>query len=350
MLWMVRFVPVTTRSPSPTAEQLSHHHRQSFFVPLSFVTHGPLCPCRGLRNADLGKLKYAVHPNAGAAMTLGLPWVTLACFYGRRWTDDVLLNIYVRFSTYHRTLESPVMLRSLLSRLSTPIERFLTLVVIAVVVGVSAGLLLPQVSDTVGGITGEHTATGSAAQTLYALQVVDHPRPQSAYQRSSFGYREYDADGNGCDVRNDVLARDLRNVTYKNAERCKVNSGVLQDPYTGKTIQFHRGATTSSAVQIDHVVALNDAWRSGASQWDRQKRLAFGNDPYNLLAVDGPSNEDKGDANAANWLPSNTDFACAYVARQIGVKARYGLSVTSLEKQAMLKTLHSCSGQGVPEV
>lgn len=241
------------------------------------------------------------------------------------------------------------MFRSLLSRLSTPLERFLTLVVVTVIVGISAGLLLPQVSDTVGGITGEHTATGNAAQTLRSLEVVDHPRPQSVYQRSSFGYREYDADGNGCDVRNDVLARDLSNVTYKNAERCKVNSGVLQDPYTGKTIQFHRGATTSSAVQIDHVVALNDAWRSGASQWDRQKRLAFGNDPYNLLAVDGPSNEDKGDANAANWLPPNADFACAYVARQIGVKARYGLSVTSLENQAMLKTLHTCSGQSIPE-
>ncbi|MBT1166982.1 HNH endonuclease family protein [Bifidobacterium simiarum] len=231
---------------------------------------------------------------------------------------------------------------------SSPLERFLILIVIAIIIGISAGLLLPQISETVGGITGQYQASGGAADALNRLTVADGAKPASQYRRDAFGFREYDPDGNGCDSRNDTLARDLKNVTYRNAERCKVESGTLNDPYTGKTIQFRRGATTSTAVQIDHVVALNDAWRSGASTWNTHKRYEFANDPYNLLAVDGPTNEDKGDANAADWLPPNKQYDCAYVARQIGVKSKYGLSVTSREKTAMLKVLHDCPSQPLP--
>ncbi|RSX51196.1 HNH endonuclease family protein [Bifidobacterium callimiconis] len=231
---------------------------------------------------------------------------------------------------------------------SSPLERLEILVVLAIVAGVSAGLLLPQVSVTIGKATGEYTATGSAADTLATLAVVDDRKPSSTYQRDAFGFREYDPDGNGCDSRNDTLARDLKNVTYANAERCKVESGTLDDPYTGRTIEFKRGQTTSAAVQIDHVVALNNAWKSGADTWDTKKRYEFSNDPYNLLAVDGPANVEKGDADASVWLPPNTSYDCAYVARQIGVKAKYGLSVTSAEKEAMLKTLADCPGQSVP--
>lgn len=231
----------------------------------------------------------------------------------------------------------------------TPIERFLILLVLAVVAGVTLAFVLPKFNTTLGQAVGEYSATGDAAQTLDTLKVVDNYKPQSRYQRALFGFREYDFDGNGCDARNDILARDLKDVQFANAERCKVNSGILDDPYTGKTIKFQRGQSTSARVQIDHVVALNNAWRSGADTWDTHKRNLIANDPYNLLAVDGPANEAKGDASAADWLPENKAYDCPYVARQIGVKAKYGLSVTSRERAAMLQVLHTCPGQEVPK-
>lgn len=226
-------------------------------------------------------------------------------------------------------------------------ERIAILLVMAVVAGISIGLLMPKVNPTVGEMTGEYVATGSAAETLQSLTIDDQPS-RAGYDRDSFGFRQTDDDGNGCDVREDVLARDLTDVRYRQ-HGCKVESGTLADPYTGKTIHFVRGARTSSAVQIDHVVALENAWRSGASTWDQAKRYRFGNDMYNLLAVDGPANQEKGSASAAYWLPTNGAYRCEYVARQIGVKAKYGLSVTTKEKRAMLSVLHGCPAQSVPE-
>ena len=182
-------------------------------------------------------------------------------------------------------------------------ERIAILLVVAVVAGISIGLLMPKVNPTVGEMTGEYVATGSAAETLQSLTIDDQPS-RAGYDRDSFGFRQTDDDGNGCDVREDVLARDLTDVRYiagsvsssdsgsGSGAGCKVKSGVLSDPYTGTTIRFTRGVKTSSAVQIDHVVALENAWRSGANQWDRTKRYRFGNDMYNLLAVDGPANQE----------------------------------------------------------
>lgn len=180
------------------------------------------------------------------------------------------------------------------------------------------------------------------------LTVDDNPS-KAGYDRDAFGFRETDDDGNGCDVREDVLARDLTDVQYKNGRSCQVASGTLDDPYTGQTIQFVRGVKTSSAVQIDHVVALENAWQSGANTWDHAKLYQFGNDMYNLLAVDGPANQQKGSASAAYWLPTNSEYRCDYVARQIGVKDKYGLTVTSQEKRAMLSVLHGCPAQELPE-
>lgn len=230
---------------------------------------------------------------------------------------------------------------------SNPLERILILLVIAAIIGVTAGLLLPQVSPTAATITGRYTATGSAADTLNALTVDDNQNPDG-YDRDAFGFRETDTDGNGCDVREDVLVRDLTDVVYKHVGSCQVSSGTLADPYTGQTIHFVRGRTTSAKVQIDHVVALENAWQSGARDWDSAQRLQFGNDPYNLLAVDGPANQEKGSASAAYWLPTNAAYRCDYVARQIGVKDKYHLTVTSQEKTAMLAVLHNCPGQAVP--
>jgi hypothetical protein len=127
-----------------------------------------------------------------------------------------------------------------------------------------------------------------------------------------------------------------------------VLSGRLADPYTGRTITFRRGQDTSDDVQIDHVVALSNAWQTGAQQLDARTRELFGNDPLNLLAVDGPTNSAKGDGDAATWLPPARAYRCAYVARQVAVKAKYGLWVTSAERDAIARILGGCPGEPLP--
>jgi hypothetical protein len=123
----------------------------------------------------------------------------------------------------------------------------------------------------------------------------------------------------------------------------------LRDPYTGKIINFKYGVGTSIAVQIDHVVALSDAWQKGAQKASAQQRQSFYNDPLNLLAVDGPTNSSKGDSDAATWLPPNKAYRCAYVARQVAVKSKYKLWVTLAEKAAIKAVLVDCPKQRLPK-
>ncbi|MGN6446281.1 HNH endonuclease family protein [Amnibacterium sp.] len=201
-----------------------------------------------------------------------------------------------------------------------------------------------------GGAWGSPSATtapkGSSALAVLATLQVKGRAPMTGYVRTErFGAAWLDVDRNGCDTRDDVLRRDLVDVT---GTRCTVRSGVLHDPYTGSTIRFTRGARTSSAVQIDHVVPLGDAWQTGAQGWTQAKRIELANDPVELLAVDGPTNEQKGDGDAATWLPPNKAFRCSYVARQIGVKHAYGLWVTPAEKAAMEQVLRSCPDVRAP--
>jgi hypothetical protein len=172
----------------------------------------------------------------------------------------------------------------------------------------------------------------------------------TGYSREEFGPAWTDdvnvAGGhNGCDTRNDILRRDLTTITIKpGSNGCTVLTGVLHDPYTGKTIDFTRGSRTSIAVQIDHMVALGDAWQTGAQQLSAEQRQDLANDPIELQAVDGPTNEQKGDADAASWLPPNKSYRCTYVTRQIDVKAKYQLWVTAAERNAMADVLHGCGG------
>ena len=230
--------------------------------------------------------------------------------------------------------------------ISKRIASFIWLISLAIIIGIVIGLVLPKINHDVGEITGEYAADGDAAALLNKLKVSkSHP---SGYNRSVFGYRTTDVDKNGCDVREDVLARDLKQVRFKYSGSCKVASGLLYDPYTGLNINFVRGRKTSALVQIDHVVALENAWQSGAWKWSHAKRLKFGNDMLNLLAVQGAANQEKGSASAAYWLPSNKSFRCDYVARQIAVKYKYDLSVTNAEKRSMASILHGCSAQKLP--
>lgn len=173
--------------------------------------------------------------------------------------------------------------------------------------------------------------------------------PMTGYSRDQFGQAWADTDRNGCDQRNDVLRRDLSQLTIKaDTHGCTVLTGVLRDPYTGATISFTRGVTTSSAVQIDHVVAGGNAWVTGAAQWSPATRQQFANDPLELLAISGPANEQKGDGDAATWLPANKSYRCQYVARQIAVKSRYHLAVTAAELAAIREVLATCPLQALP--
>ena len=173
--------------------------------------------------------------------------------------------------------------------------------------------------------------------------------PKTGYTREQFGQTWADVDRNGCDTRNDILTRDLTKIIYKAGTRnCVVLSGVIVDPYSGETINFLRGNITSMEVQIDHVVALSDAWQKGAQKLSLVTRTALANDPLNLLAVKGRLNSQKGDGDAATWLPPLKSYRCAYVARQIAVKAKYSIWVTTAEKAAMKSILAKCPNQLIP--
>lgn len=184
-------------------------------------------------------------------------------------------------------------------------------------------------------------AEGSAQQTLEQLAVKGRA-PKTGYTRTQFGAGW--TNSGGCDTRNRILARDLKDILYE-INSCVVLSGRLEDPYTGKTISFARGQGTSASVQIDHVVALSDAWQKGGQLLSAPLREQFANDGLNLLAVDGGANQQKSDGDAATWLPPNKPMRCSYVARQISVKAKYSLWITAAEKEAMLRVLKDCPQQ-----
>ena len=191
-------------------------------------------------------------------------------------------------------------------------------------------------------------SAGRAAAQVLATLAVKGRAPTTGYARDRFGPAWADVDHNGCDTRNDVLARDLSGEAFTpGTHACVVVSGTLADPYTGRAIAFERG--DGSSVDIDHVVALSDAWQTGAFGWDEARRTALANDPLNLLAVDYAANRQKGDGDAATWLPGNRSYRCAYVARQVAVKATYGLWVTPAEHDAIAGVLDSCPGEPVPE-
>ena len=186
----------------------------------------------------------------------------------------------------------------------------------------------------------------SAAEMALDKLVVKGRAPKTGYARDQFGQRWADVNRNGCDTRNDILQRDLSNLVFKPGTRnCVVASGDLVDPYSGKLINFVRGEKSSMEVQIDHVVALSNAWQTGAFKLTLAKRTEFANDPLNLLAVYGPLNSQKQDGDAATWLPPQKSYRCKYVARQISVKAKYGLWVTPPEKSAMKGILAKCPNQ-----
>lgn len=225
---------------------------------------------------------------------------------------------------------------------------FVVVMTALLIVGVNPSFLqdesvvvAPSSSDVLADYDGE---TELATVVLDRLEVKGRA-PKTGYSRSEYG--DGWATVGGCDMRNIMLSRGMTDVVLAD-DGCIVLSGKLNDPYTGKTIDFKRGTDTSGKVQIDHVVALSDSWQKGAQNIGPDDRLQLANDPLNLLAVDGPTNQEKGDSDAASWLPPNKSFRCQYVARQIAVKDKYRLWVTDAEKSAMKRVLNGCGEQVVP--
>ncbi len=195
--------------------------------------------------------------------------------------------------------------------------------------------------------SGAESAPGVAVAVLETLPVKGRA-PKTGYSRDMFGQSWADVDRNGCDTRNDILKRDMTSIVYKAKTRnCVVLSGTLIDRYSGETINFVRGDVSSMEVQIDHVVALSNAWQTGAFKLSIAQRTALANEPLNLFAVKGRLNSQKGDGDTATWLPPLKCFRCAYVAQQIAVKAKYSLWVVAPEKAAMQAILAQCPTQEV---
>jgi len=203
-------------------------------------------------------------------------------------------------------------------------------------------LLLP-------GITPAKAEAVESGLSVIQAQVTKGRAAKTGYTRAQFGPAWADVDRNGCDTRNDILKRDLINLVFKEKTNgCTVLSGTLVDPFSGETINFVRGVTTSSEVQIDHSVALSNAWQTGAFKLTADQRKAFANDPLNLLAVKGRLNSQKGDGDAATWLPPLKSYRCDYVSRQIAVKIKYKLWFTAPEKEAMIRILKTCPEKALP--
>ncbi|MFJ6352434.1 HNH endonuclease family protein [Streptomyces sp. NPDC054835] len=216
--------------------------------------------------------------------------------------------------------------------------------VLALLVNAACAPLTGADASGDGGGARKPAAGGTALAAVDALAVKGRA-PRTGYEREKFGRAWADVDRNGCGTRDDILQRDLSGVRLTDG-RCKVASGTLKDdPYTGGSISYVRGR---SKVDIDHVVALSDAWQKGAQKWDPGTRLRFANDPLNLLAVDSATNRRKSDGDAATWLPPNKAYRCTYVARQIAVKKKYGVWVTSGERDAMKRVLAACPEQRLP--
>lgn len=203
----------------------------------------------------------------------------------------------------------------------------------------TAALPAPAVTAAAGG-------GGAAVQALAGL-TVHQPGPLTDYHRTAFGPAWADIDHDGCDQRSQVLRRDMTDVVLVHGTACTVASGTLTDPYTGKVLHYRRSGG-GDPVDVDHVVALADAWRSGASSWPASRRAALAGDPLDLLPTAAAVNRAKGDKDPSAWLPALPADRCPFAARVVAVKTRYGLSVSQTEHDALAQVLATCPGQQLP--
>jgi hypothetical protein len=180
-----------------------------------------------------------------------------------------------------------------------------------------------------------------AVDVLEELEVKGRA-PKTGYTREQFydGWPSVD----GCSLRQRIIRREL-GETAVILDGCNVVAGEYDEPYTGKHLVFKERAEILDGIQIDHVVALSDAWQKGAQKLSVEERYALATDALNLLAVDAAANKQKSDGDAATWLPANKKFRCQYVARQVSVKYKYSLWVTEAEKEAIARILANCPNE-----
>lgn len=181
-----------------------------------------------------------------------------------------------------------------------------------------------------------------ATEVLEKIEVKGRA-PKTGYTRDEF-YSTW-PNANGCNLRQRIIKRELGDSAKLSDDNCTVISGEYDEPYTGAHLVFYQKSDLSSGVQIDHVVALSDAWQKGAQNISKDERYKLATDPLNLLAVDAKTNQGKSDGDAATWLPPNKKFRCAYVARQVSVKYKYHLWVTDAEKSAISNVLGNCPNE-----
>ena len=181
-----------------------------------------------------------------------------------------------------------------------------------------------------------------ATEVLEELEVKGRA-PKTGYEREQFynGWPSVE----GCSLRQRIIKREFGESAV--LDGCNVVAGEYDEPYTGEHKVFTERSQISKGIQIDHVVALSDAWQKGAQYMSAGERYEIATDPLNLLAVDASANSKKSDGDAATWLPSNKKFRCQYVARQVSVKYKYKLWVTQAEKEAILKVLENCPKEQV---
>jgi len=212
------------------------------------------------------------------------------------------------------------------------------------VVALGAILLSPDSYETTYTPT-EPTASATDGTTL-ALDVLERlavkgRAPKTGYDREQQFYKSW-PDVNGCSLRQHIIKRDLGDTAVLGDDHCTVLSGEFDEPYTGSHLIFYQKSDLTKGLQIDHVVALSDAWQKGAQNLTADERYQLATDPLNLLAVDSKANQNKSDGDAATWLPPNKKFRCAYVARQVSVKYKYHLWVTQAEKDMIARILSNC--------
>ncbi|MBR3594692.1 HNH endonuclease [Candidatus Saccharibacteria bacterium] len=183
-----------------------------------------------------------------------------------------------------------------------------------------------------------------AIDVLETLEVKGRA-PKTGYDREQF-YKSWPSI-DGCNLRQRIIKRDLGDTAVLADDNCTVLSGEFDEPYTGSHLIFYQKSDLTKGLQIDHVVALSDAWQKGAQNLTADERYALATDPLNLLAVDSKTNQGKSDGDAATWLPPNKKFRCAYVARQVSVKYKYHLWLTQAEKDMIAKILGSCPQEPV---
>ena len=194
--------------------------------------------------------------------------------------------------------------------------------------------------------TSEQNLDSSQDQNKLAKNVLEQLEikgraPKTGYARTEF-YKSW-PNVDGCSLRQIIIKRELGDSAV--LDGCDVVSGTFTEPYTGSVMTFYQKSDISKKLQIDHIVALSDAWQKGAQYKSPEDRYKIATDPLNLIAVDGPANQQKSDGDAATWLPPNKSFRCQYVARQVSVKYKYGLWITQAEHDAIADILKSCPNE-----